>query len=96
MFDITRDIDSLTHFKRNTTDILEQLKATGQPLVLTVNGKAELVVQDAAAYQRLLESVDQAEAVAGIRAGLEDVKLGRTRPLDEAVQDFRRKYEPSS
>jgi prevent-host-death family protein len=41
----------LTNFKRNSSDVIEQLKTTGQPMVLTVNGKAEVVVQDAKTYE---------------------------------------------
>jgi len=52
---LTHDIQSLSTFKRDTAKIVRQLKKTGQPMVLTVNGKAELVVQDAASYQKLLE-----------------------------------------
>ena len=49
---LTRETDSLTHFKRETGRVIRQLKKTGQPMVLTVNGQAELVVQDAAAYSQ--------------------------------------------
>jgi len=52
---LTHDTQSLSTFKRDTAKIVRQLKKTGQPMVLTVNGKAELVVQDAASYQKLLE-----------------------------------------
>jgi hypothetical protein len=45
---LSRDIHSLTDFKRQTPEFLRQLKETGHPLVLMINGKAELVVQDAA------------------------------------------------
>jgi prevent-host-death family protein len=48
---LARDIQSLSTFKRDTTKIVRQLKKTGQPVVLTVNGNAELVIQDAASYQ---------------------------------------------
>ncbi|WP_293154958.1 type II toxin-antitoxin system prevent-host-death family antitoxin [Okeania sp. SIO2C9] len=47
MLDRTKDIDSLTNFKRNTTQYLQRIKESGNPLILTVNGKAEVVVQDA-------------------------------------------------
>ena len=60
MLDISTDIDSLSNFKRNTPEFLRQLKATGHPVVLTINGKAELVVQDATAYQKLLQIADEA------------------------------------
>ena len=61
--------------------------------MLTVNGRAEIVVQDAESYQRLLELIDRAEAVEEIRQGLEDVKNRRTRPFRKAIDDLRRKYE---
>ena len=48
MLDITKDIESLTNFKGNTREYLERIKESGHPLVLTVNGKAEVVVQDKA------------------------------------------------
>ena len=55
-----QDIASLTDFHRNSTAHCRRLKSSGRPQVLTVNGKAVLVVQDAAAYQRLLEVVERA------------------------------------
>jgi DNA topoisomerase VI subunit A len=53
-----QDIASLTDFHRNSTAHCKRLKQSGRPEVLTVNGKAVLVVQDAAAYQRLLEAAE--------------------------------------
>jgi prevent-host-death family protein len=53
------DIWSLTDFSRNTKLHLRRLKRTGRPELLTVNGKAEVVVQSAAAYQRLIELVEK-------------------------------------
>jgi prevent-host-death family protein len=93
MLDLVKDIHPLTDFKRKTPEFVRRMKKTGHPVVLTVNGKAAVVVQDAAAYQRLLAVLDRAEAIEGIRRGLEEVKLGKTRPIDEALEDLRRKYE---
>jgi hypothetical protein len=53
------DIGSLTDFARNTKAHLQRLRRTGRPELLTVNGKAEVVVQNAAAYQRLIESLEK-------------------------------------
>jgi prevent-host-death family protein len=49
-----RNIHSLTDFKRNANAYVEQLQATQLPLVLTVNGKAAVVVQEAGAFQSLI------------------------------------------
>jgi len=53
------DIASLTDFHRHSAIHCKRLKRNGRPVVLTINGKAVLVVQDAAAYQRLLEVVER-------------------------------------
>jgi len=53
------DIGSLTDFQRNTQAHLKRLKRTGRPELLTINGKAEVVVQNASAYQRLIESLEK-------------------------------------
>lgn len=57
--------------------------------------KAEVVVQDADSYRKLLDEVEQARALEGIRQGLEDMRAGRTQPLDEAFADIRREQGPS-
>ena len=51
------DIGSLTDFARNIKAHLKRLRRTGRPELLTVNGKAEVVVQNASAYQRLIEEL---------------------------------------
>ena len=93
MLNLASDIQSLTDFKRRTAEYVEQLKQTGHPLVLTVNGKAELVVQDAATYQELLELKDRLETVEALRKSLESVQNGRTRPVEEVFEELRQKYE---
>ena len=61
------NIRSLSDFQRNTKEHVKRLKKTGKAEVLTVNGHAELVVQSAAAYQKLLDQADLAESVAILR-----------------------------
>lgn len=90
--DLSRDIHSLTDFKKNTPEFIQQLKETGEPVVLTINGKAELVVQDAASYQKLLDLAEAARVLEGIRQGLEDMKAGRTIGLEEFKEHARKKH----
>jgi prevent-host-death family protein len=94
MLDITKDIQSLTTFRRKSRDFMKQLKKSKRPIVLTVNGKAEAIVQDAAAYQRLLDIVVRANDSdeEAIRQGLDDVAHGRTRPAKEVFEELRRKH----
>jgi len=92
MFDVNKDIQAMATFRRNPGKFVKYLKQTKRPIVLTVNGKAEVVLQDAAAYQRLLDIAAQADPREGIRQGLEDVKRGRVHPAREALEAFRRRH----
>lgn len=87
---LTEDIQPLTTFRRRSGEFLRQLKKTKRPVVLTVNGKAEAVVQDAAAYQQLLDIAARADVHEAIRQGLEDVARGRTRLAREVFAEMRR------
>jgi prevent-host-death family protein len=88
VLDITKDIQSLTTFRRRSGEFLKQLKKSKRPVVLTVKGKAAAIVQDADAYQRLLDIAAQADAAEGIRQGLEDVREDRVRPAREFFDAF--------
>jgi prevent-host-death family protein len=90
--DITQDIQPMTTFRNNSAECMAHLKKTKRPMVLTVNGKAAAVVQDAEAYQRLLDLAAQASEAEGIRQGLEDLKHGRGRPAADVFRDMRRDY----
>ncbi len=81
--DLSRDILPLTDFKRNSSEFLAQLKETGQPIVLTINGKAELIVQDAASYQRLFELAERLETIRAVKEGLTSIGRGEGRPMDD-------------
>ena len=93
MLDITKDIQSLTAFRRQSSQFLKQLKKSKRPVVLTVNGKAAAIVQDAGAYQRLLDIAARADEDEAIRQGLDDVAHGRTRPAREVFDEIRRKHD---
>jgi len=71
---------------------MKQIKKSKRPVVLTVNGKAAAVVQDAEAYQRLLDIAATADAAEGIRQGLEDVRKGRVRSAREFFREFEARH----
>ena len=85
MLDITKDIHSLTTFRRNSGQFVKQLKKTQRPVILTVKGRAEVIVQDAESYQRLLDIAAKADVLEAIRQGLDDVAAGRTSPATRST-----------
>ena len=82
-----QDIRSLTDFQRNTKSHLRRLKSSGRPEVLTVNGRAELIVQDAAAFEDMLD------AIRGIQRGLDEMKAGKGEPARKVLDRIRAKYK---
>lgn len=85
MLDLNEDIHSLSDFKRRTSELVEQMEETGRPVVLTVNGKAKLVVQDTESYQKLLDSLEDAKT---LRA-LASARSGKGRPAHEVLEELR-------
>ena len=79
-------IRSLSDFQRNTKAHIRKLKKTGKPAVLTVNGQAEVVVQSAEAYQKLLDDRELLEGIRGISRGLEQAKRGEGRPMRDFLE----------
>jgi prevent-host-death family protein len=92
MIDITQDIQPLTTFRNNSVKMMKQLKKTGRPIILTVNGKPEATILSAQEYQRLVDIAAQGSVEEAIRQGRADVTAGRTLPVEEAFAKFRKKH----
>lgn len=81
MIDVSQDIESLTSFKRDSDRLMKQMRRTGRPVVLTINGKAQAVVMDPRVYQAM---ADRISAMDSIARGLAQAKQGLGLPLEEA------------
>ena len=80
------NIYSLSEFQRNTRDHISKLKASGAPAVLTVNGQAEVVVQSAEAYQKLLDDQSLLKSLRSVSRGMEQAKRGEGRSMREFLE----------
>lgn len=89
---LTRDIQSLSVFKRDTAKFRRQLKKTKEPIVLTVNGKADMVIIDADSYDEYLHEKDRVDMIASVNRGIDDMMAGRTKPAEQVFREFEEKY----
>jgi prevent-host-death family protein len=87
-----QNIQSLSEFQRNTKDVIRKLKKSGKPAVLTVNGQAEVVIQSAEAYQKLLDDQQLLETIRGISRGLEQANRGEGRPMRNLLEELAGKH----
>ena len=86
------EIHSFTDFLRHAKTHALRLKKTGRPSVLTVNGRAALVVQDAKSYQLVLARLAELEDSRAVGRGIADMKAGRGRDMDEVFDALDAKY----
>jgi prevent-host-death family protein len=84
---LTEDIRSVTELKRNTRQILDHLHASGRPLVLTVNGRADAVMMEAKMFDKLLAAANLARLLAPAE---QEAAEGRTRPAREFLKEMKR------
>jgi prevent-host-death family protein len=84
--DLAEDIRSVTDLKRHTREILDHVHASGRPVILTVNGRADSVIMDAAVYQKHLQAANLARLLAPAEA---DATEGRTRSAGEFMKEFK-------
>lgn len=72
----TSAIKPLTDFVRNTKSHIAHLKETQEPEILTVNGEAVVVVQNAESYQEMAELAEQARQDAKLQTALHYFRNG--------------------
>lgn len=68
------------------------MKQNRGPVLLTVNGKAEIVIQNAQSYQEMVTRLDRAESIAAIRRGINDFENGNAQETREAFDEIRHKH----
>lgn len=84
----SKNVYSLSEFQRNAKVHMKRLKKNGKPELLTIDGKPELVVQDAASYEKLLASVDLADSVQTLRQRIDSDRSGDV-PAREVLKRIR-------
>lgn len=87
----SRDIQSLSVFKRDSAKFLKQMKETGEPLVLTVNGKPAAVVLDPVDFEMIQER-ERLETIAAVKRGIADFEAGRVMEAEEFFAEFEARH----
>lgn len=83
---LAEDIRSVTDLKRHTREILDQIHQTGRPVILTVNGRADAVILDAAVYERHLQAANLARLLVPAET---EVAAGKTRSAKDFLNEFK-------
>jgi prevent-host-death family protein len=82
----SRQIKPISYLKANAAQVLQELTAQRQPLVITQNGEAKAVIQDVASYEQTQETLAMLKILA---LGNQQVAQGRVKPLAAVVKRLR-------
>jgi prevent-host-death family protein len=82
-------VKSISYLKANAADVLAQLSAQREPLVITQNGEAKAVLQDVVSYEETQEMLALLKILA---LGNQDVEAGRVKPVAEVANRLRARH----
>lgn len=92
MLNIKNGIRSLTDFKQNSADILSYIKKTHSPAILTVNGRAEVVLLDPTTYQNMMDKISIVDSTNRIKSALIEAENEEGVPAEEVFHKLRKKF----
>jgi len=84
--DLEHDVRPISDVRKNAAEVIEHVRTTKRPVLITQHGRGAAVLLDVAEYERLLEEDQIRRSVA---AGIDDANAGRVRPHSEAMADLR-------
>lgn len=91
--DITRDIRTLSEFKKNASKLIKQARETKRSIILTVNGQPAAVIQDPETYQEMVNAQEYERNVYILRKRLKAADDGvKMRTAREFFSEFSKKY----
>lgn len=88
--DLFEDVTA-TDLRVRMESLLERVRSTRRPVVVTEAGKDAAVLVDLASYRSLLNEID---LLRDIHRGLADVEAGRVTPHEEAMAGLLNRYKP--
>ena len=84
----TSQIKPISYLKANAAEVLQHLTECREPMVITQNGDAKVVIQDVSSYEKTQETFALLKLLAMAQA---DVDAGRVHTMDEVMDMIRAK-----
>ena len=87
---LSGQIGPITYLKVHAAEIVRTLRDRGEPLIITQNGKAKVVIQDIDSYEETQETVALLKILA---LGSRQVEAGRVQPAADVVARLRQRRQ---
>jgi prevent-host-death family protein len=86
---IDRDTAPVSEFRAHTAELIEQVRNSGRPLVLTEHGQSAAVLLDVVAYERMIEEID---LLTDVRTAVAQLEAGQGVSNEDAQAELRRRF----
>ncbi len=83
---LSESIQPISYVKSNAAAVVDRVCETGEPVIVTQNGRARVIIQDLQTYERTQETMAFLELV---RQGDDDIAAGRTKPFKQAFAELK-------
>ena len=85
----TSDIYPVSDFNRKTSEHIKCVQETKKPQVLTVNGKAAVVIVDPESYDELAQNQELLQSIKNIVITSEQHESGQAKPAKPVFQELK-------
>jgi prevent-host-death family protein len=86
---LDKDIKPVSEFRANAAELIDQVKKSGRPLVLTQRGHSTAVVLDVADYEGMVEEI---ELLRDVRTAVKQIEAGKGMTNRDAKVELRRRF----
>ncbi len=89
---LSKAVKPVSYIKSHASEVMRELEATGEAIVITLNGEAKAVMQDIRQYEKTQESLAMLKILA---LGKKEAEEGKAQPMDEAFGEVRKALKES-
>jgi prevent-host-death family protein len=80
-------VKPISYLKSHAAEIVRDITESGEPMLITQNGEAKVVVQDVQSYEDMQQTVALLKILA---MGQKDIETGNFTPTDEVFDELER------
>ncbi len=87
---LSNQIKPISYLKAHAAEIIRKLVEHREPLIITQNGEAKVVIQDIESYEQTQETMALLKILA---LGLRQIEEGKVLPAKDVVRQLRQRRE---
>ena len=87
---LSSQIKPISYLKAHAAEVIRSLGDKGEPMIITQNGEAKIVIQDIESYEQTQETLAMLKILA---LGNRQIEEGKVIPFSDAIKNIRKSNE---